>query len=137
MCPGFESLSCYFFFLSIIMFLNTISKFIESEELKNCRIAVAVSGGADSVALLTALVAVSEKYELSLAVVHVNYQLRSEESEKDHLFVKSLAESHSVAFFPTLQDFILTLPVLKSRLVLSGITFLKKYRKSTDIPLSL
>ncbi len=53
------------------------------------RIGVAVSGGADSVALLHAL---GELYPgRSLAAVHLNHSLRAEESDADEAFVRALA----------------------------------------------
>jgi tRNA(Ile)-lysidine synthase len=56
---------------------------------------VAVSGGADSVALLRASI---EAGCTNLTVAHVNHQLRGEESEADEDFVKRLAESLGLAF---------------------------------------
>ena len=49
---------------------------------------VAVSGGADSVALLWALVAVSEG---PLIVAHLNHRLRGDDSDADEAFVRALA----------------------------------------------
>jgi tRNA(Ile)-lysidine synthase len=43
---------------------------------KGDKVLVAVSGGADSMALLTALLELREKYALRLAVAHFNHQLR-------------------------------------------------------------
>jgi len=56
------------------------------------RIGVAVSGGADSVFLLTAI------YEraLAAAVLHVNHKLRGEESDADEAFVRQLAKQHNL-----------------------------------------
>jgi len=56
------------------------------------RLLVAVSGGADSVALLRALtiLAIRKEWNLSLAVGHVQHHLR-EEAEGDAIFVQSLA----------------------------------------------
>ena len=53
---------------------------------------VALSGGADSVALLDALNSIKEKYNLALYAVHVNHGLRGEESQRDENFCKSLCE---------------------------------------------
>src|SRR5476651_1697565 len=50
---------------------------------------VAVSGGADSVALLRALVELGEP----LVVAHVNHRLRGAESDADEQFVASLAKT--------------------------------------------
>src|ERR1041385_1480642 len=52
----------------------------------NCRIGVAVSGGADSVCLLHALL----ELRLQLHVLHLNHGLRGEESRLDAEFVRQL-----------------------------------------------
>jgi len=57
------------------------------------RIGVAVSGGADSVALLHVLHAMSAEGGFSLMVLHLNHQLRGVESDLDEQFVKGLAAS--------------------------------------------
>ena len=55
------------------------------------RVAVAVSGGADSVALLLALLEQAPQHGLVLSVAHVNHGLRAEESDADEEFVRKLA----------------------------------------------
>lgn len=60
-------------------------------------VGVAVSGGADSVALLHAL---GELYpERSLGVVHLNHCLRGSQSDRDEAFVRALAERLGHAFY--------------------------------------
>jgi tRNA(Ile)-lysidine synthase len=58
------------------------------------RIGVAVSGGADSVFLLTAL----HQLGVAAAVLHVNHKLRAAESDADETFVRALAEKLSLPF---------------------------------------
>lgn len=60
---------------------------------------VALSGGADSVALLDALNSIKEKYNLTLYAVHVNHGLRGEEAQRDENFCKSLCEKYGVKLF--------------------------------------
>jgi len=55
------------------------------------RVAVAVSGGADSVALLLLLLELRGELGIVLSVAHVNHQLRGEESDEDERFVAELA----------------------------------------------
>jgi tRNA(Ile)-lysidine synthase len=55
------------------------------------RVAVAVSGGADSVALLRLLVEIHADLGILLSVAHVNHKLRGEESDEDEHFVAALA----------------------------------------------
>lgn len=62
------------------------------------RVAVAVSGGADSVALLLALVEQAPQHGLVLSVAHVNHELRGEESHGDEAFVTELAATHGLPF---------------------------------------
>ena len=60
------------------------------------RVAVAVSGGADSVCLLHVLVELRERWNLDLSVLHLDHQLRGEESQTDARFVAELARSLGV-----------------------------------------
>lgn len=59
-------------------------------------VVVAVSGGADSVALLHLLR--HAPLSLQLIVCHLNHQLRGEESDQDALFVKQLATQWGLPF---------------------------------------
>ena len=56
------------------------------------RVGVAVSGGADSVAMLRLLLALRERLGIVLSVVHFNHLLRGAASDKDAQFVTNLAE---------------------------------------------
>jgi tRNA(Ile)-lysidine synthase len=55
------------------------------------RVGVAVSGGADSVFLLHALVELAPRWDLTLHVLHLDHRLRGEESRGDADFVRELA----------------------------------------------
>ncbi|HUL14913.1 MAG TPA: tRNA lysidine(34) synthetase TilS [Terriglobales bacterium] len=56
------------------------------------RLGVAVSGGADSVALLHLLLELREKLGIVLSVIHFNHRLRGKASDSDEKFVATLAE---------------------------------------------
>jgi tRNA(Ile)-lysidine synthase len=56
------------------------------------RVGVAVSGGADSVALLRALAELAPELGVVLFVLHLNHQLRGADSEADKSFVAALAK---------------------------------------------
>ena len=58
------------------------------------RVAVAVSGGADSVALLCLLEELRGELGIVLSVAHVNHKLRGAESDEDQRFVTELAAAH-------------------------------------------
>jgi len=62
------------------------------------RVAVAVSGGADSVCLLHVLLELAPRWDLTLGVLHVNHNLRGEASRGDADFVRSLAERLNLPF---------------------------------------
>ena len=53
---------------------------------------VAVSGGADSVALVCILLELAPKYSLRMAIAHLNHCLREQESDRDEAFVAALAK---------------------------------------------
>jgi tRNA(Ile)-lysidine synthase len=55
------------------------------------KVGVAVSGGADSVCLLHALLDLAPRWNLRLSVLHLNHCLRGRESEADASFVRELA----------------------------------------------
>ncbi len=63
------------------------------------RIVVAVSGGVDSMVLLHVLLTLSAEYPIELCVAHVNHSLRGEESDRDELFVKEVADRYGLPFF--------------------------------------
>lgn len=56
------------------------------------RIAVGVSGGADSVALLRFLAALRPQFGCDLVVCHIHHGLRGAEADRDECFVRALAE---------------------------------------------
>jgi tRNA(Ile)-lysidine synthase len=62
------------------------------------RVGVAVSAGADSVALLLLLIELRDKLGIVLSVVHFNHKLRGKASDGDELFVKKLAAKHGLEF---------------------------------------
>ncbi len=62
-------------------------------------VVVALSGGADSVALLHALNSVREKYNFALYACHLNHMIRGVEADRDEQFVKDLCEKLSVELF--------------------------------------
>ena len=70
------------------LFLRKIEQFIEQKELmsKSQLYLVALSGGADSVALLWAL----KKLGYNIEAAHCNFHLRGEESDRDEDFCKNL-----------------------------------------------
>lgn len=60
------------------------------------RVAAAVSGGADSVALLRLLLELRSELGIVLSVVHVNHKMRGKESDEDEAFVGELARQNEL-----------------------------------------
>jgi tRNA(Ile)-lysidine synthase len=62
------------------------------------RVGLAVSGGADSVALLRLMLELRGDLGVGLSVLHFNHQLRGAESDADEHFVSELAARHKLQF---------------------------------------
>lgn len=74
--------------------LQTVEQYHMFEE--GDAVAVGVSGGADSVALLHCLATKLPQLQLRLVVCHVNHQLRGKESDRDMHFVETLCRELSL-----------------------------------------
>lgn len=59
-------------------------------------ITCAVSGGADSMALLWAMYLLKEEWELDLRAAHFNHHLRGEESQRDEQFVRDFCDGYGI-----------------------------------------
>lgn len=57
----------------------------------------ALSGGADSVALVYAMKLLAEKLEITVSAAHFNHGLRGEESDGDEAFVRRFCQQHDIA----------------------------------------
>src|SRR5258705_520469 len=80
--------------------LNTIRHTVEKQGLLRAgeRVGVAVSGGADSVALLLLLIELRKQLGIVLSVAHFNHKLRGKNSDQDEKFVARLAAKHGLVF---------------------------------------
>lgn len=56
----------------------------------------AVSGGADSMAMLWALWGLQEKLQIRVQAAHFNHNLRGEESDRDEAFVKTFCDARGI-----------------------------------------
>lgn len=65
----------------------------------NDKIAVALSGGADSVSLLHMLCSVKEKYNLTLFAIHINHMIRGAEAERDESFCREFCKRLGIELF--------------------------------------
>src|SRR3954471_6245346 len=68
------------------------------------RVAVAVSGGADSVCLLHVLHELAPALGIQLSVAHLNHKLRGSASDGDARFVRELAASLGLPFHSAESD---------------------------------
>ncbi len=84
------------------------------------KVVVALSGGADSVALLYTLVSIKEKYNLTLYACHLNHMIRGEEAFRDEDFVKNLSETLGVELFTKREDVVKIADEQKISLELCG-----------------
>lgn len=66
---------------------------------KGDRVVCAVSGGADSMALLCCLSSLREELGIEISVAHFNHLLRKEASDADESFVKDFCEARNIPFF--------------------------------------
>jgi len=60
------------------------------------RVGIAVSGGADSVALVRLMLELRDELGIVLSLVHLNHKLRGAASDADEEFVRELAERHGL-----------------------------------------
>ncbi|MGH9551236.1 MAG: tRNA lysidine(34) synthetase TilS, partial [Terriglobales bacterium] len=78
-----------------------VLEYIRRQDLLHAgdRLGVAVSGGADSVALLRIMLELRPELGIVLSVVHFNHQLRGDESDADEQFVAQLARRQNLELF--------------------------------------
>lgn len=80
--------------------LNKLTAFCKAQGLlsKGDRVVCAVSGGADSMALLWAMYLLKDTYDLQLSCAHFDHGLRGEESQADAAFVAQFCADYGIAF---------------------------------------
>ena len=76
--------------------LNAVKRF----SLLSCgeSVTVALSGGADSVSLLFALLQLQKKLGISVSAAHFNHMIRGAEADRDEAFARELCERLGVPF---------------------------------------
>lgn len=86
--------------------VQKIERAIRRERLlaPGMKVAVACSGGADSVALVRLLAELKGPLGIRLLVVHLNHQLRGQEADADEGFVRRLAERLELEFLVRRED---------------------------------
>ena len=81
--------------------LNKVCAFVRCHKLINPgdHVICALSGGADSVALLWALYLLREKLNITVSAAHFNHQLRAGESDRDQAFCEQLCQKYDIPLF--------------------------------------
>ncbi|MEG1559532.1 MAG: tRNA lysidine(34) synthetase TilS [Clostridia bacterium] len=79
---------------------NTVKTTIETYRMIESgeTVLVALSGGADSVALLLALYNLRENLNFNIVAAHLNHGIRNEEADRDSAFSKALCDSLEIPF---------------------------------------
>lgn len=78
--------------------LNKLTAFLKQYDMvrPGDTVICAVSGGADSVALLFAFYLLKEKLGITLEAAHFNHHLRGEESDRDESFVREFCDRYDI-----------------------------------------
>ena len=78
--------------------LNKLLAFIREQGLiaPGDTVVCAVSGGADSVALLFAFYLIKDKLDIRLEAAHFNHHLRGAESDRDEAFVRDFCARYDI-----------------------------------------
>lgn len=81
-------------FNSVKKFLTKNIKYINKKTL-----AVAYSGGIDSQTALHIIYKLKKELGFNLIIIHINYNLRGEESKKDELFARNIAKKYNLNIY--------------------------------------
>lgn len=83
-----------------------ILEYIREQHLLHAgdRVAIAVSGGADSVALLRILLELRQELGIVLSVAHFHHQIRGQEADADQQFVREFAQQFQLEFHTASAD---------------------------------
>ncbi|WP_295158848.1 tRNA lysidine(34) synthetase TilS [uncultured Brachyspira sp.] len=81
--------------------IEETQKFLISniDDIKNKTLALAYSGGIDSHIMLNILYRLKEKLSFNLIMLHVNYNLRGEDSINDELFARDTANKYNIEIY--------------------------------------
>ena len=78
--------------------LNKLRAFVREQQLiaPGDTVVCAVSGGADSMALLWSMYLLKEEWNLTLSAAHFNHGLRGDESDQDEAFVRDFCAGYGI-----------------------------------------
>ncbi len=77
---------------------NKLLAFLREQQMLQAgdRVICAVSGGADSVALLFAMYLLRQQLGIQVEAAHFNHHLRGDESDRDEAFVRSFCQDYDI-----------------------------------------
>lgn len=75
---------------------HTVLAYLRKQQAEGKHLTAAVSGGADSMALLTVLLHLQKELPFTLCAAHFNHGLRGEEAERDEAFVRDYCKANSI-----------------------------------------
>ncbi len=104
---------------------STLQSFLQAQSIHKCKMLVAVSGGADSMALLFGLHQWSAEFQLEIGVAHFNHLLRGADSDADEALVLSACQELQVPIFVEREN--IALAAASSRANLEEIARQKRY----------
>lgn len=81
--------------------LNSVKKFLTKniKDINKKTLAVAYSGGIDSQTALHIIYKLKKELGFNLIIIHINYNLRGEESKKDELFARNIAKKYNLNIY--------------------------------------
>lgn len=112
---------------------TSVEKIIKEADVKS--LIIAVSGGADSVALLTACCSISTRLGLRIEAVNCNFHLRGKESNRDSEFTARLCEAlgvklHAIEY--NVDDYINEHPVISTEMACRELRYRDFFRIAED-----
>jgi len=81
-----------------MVLLEDVREFLTRHSIEGVRVLVAVSGGIDSMALLSALSELDSEFDLELHIAHLDHGLRGKSSAEDAEFVRSKVKKLNLPF---------------------------------------
>ena len=112
--------------------LNTIKKYNMFAPGESC--VVALSGGADSVSLLHALLALADELGINIYAAHINHGIRGKKADADEKFVMELCERLDVVLFNKKADVMRYAGENKIGLEFAGRLVRYNFLNSIDLP---
>lgn len=78
--------------------IDIVKKTIEENNMleNGDSVTVGLSGGADSVTLMSVLLSLKEDYNLTLSAVHINHEIRGDEAQRDESFVVDFCKERNI-----------------------------------------